>query len=326
MKNNIENIIIRVLSKEASSEEINKLNDWLQADKQNKTQFDLIKSYWNAQVTSTQQGNAEKSWIKFYNKISPSRPDQKQTKRSIPSRTGFKIASLAAAIAILFILSVTIYFPKKNTVRYYTCEVENVHPEYILADGTKISLSKNSRFIYSSEYGKKKREIELIGEAFFEVAKDTQKPFIVHTGKISVQVLGTIFNVKTDERTHSVITTLLSGSIRFDTPQKQIVLQPDQQLIYNNEKDSIIIKKVDAQIYARWKENLYRYKSKAFGKLVKEIETIYNIPITIKNPALTDIKISGSLKKDLSLDQIFTLLSQSLPFSWNWEREGIVIE
>ncbi|WP_106831309.1 FecR family protein [Parabacteroides pacaensis] len=325
MKNNIENIIIRVLSREASSEEINKLNDWLQADKQNRTQFDLIKSYWNAQVTSTLQGNAEKSWIKFYNKINSSQPSQKQIKRSISTRMWFKIASLAA-VSILFILCITTYFPKKNTIRYYTCDIKNSQPEHILSDGTKISLSKNSYFIYSSEYGKKKREIELTGEAFFEVAKDSQKPFIVHTGKVSVRVLGTVFNVKTDERTHSVITTLLSGSVRFDTPHQQLTLQPDQQLIYNNDKDSILVKKVDAEIYAIWKENLYRYKSKAFGKLIKEIETIYNTPITIRNPALTEIKISGSLKKDLSLDQIFTLLSQSLPFSWKWEGEGIFIE
>ena len=97
-------------------------------------------------------------------------------------------------------------------------------------DGTKIILNRNSRFTYSDAYGTDQRKVNLEGEAYFEVAKNPERPFIVDMGNASIRVLGTTFSVKADKGKDQITAVLLEGSIRFESPTQQVLLAPDQQL------------------------------------------------------------------------------------------------
>ena len=104
----------------------------------------------------------------------------------------------------------------------------------LLPDGSTVWLNAGSRLTYDSLYGTTLREVTLSGEAYFDVVKNPKKPFIIHTGKINIRVLGTVFNVKSYPEEQTIETSLIKGSIEVSfpsQPSKKIILKPNQKLI-----------------------------------------------------------------------------------------------
>ena len=109
-----------------------------------------------------------------------------------------------------------------------------------LPDGTMVWLNAGSRLSYGKNYNTATREVNLTGEAFFDVAHNTQKPFLIHTARIDVQVLGTSFNVKSYPTDRTTEATLIRGSIEVsikDRPSEKIILRPDEKLVVANDDE-----------------------------------------------------------------------------------------
>ena len=121
----------------------------------------------------------------------------------------------AATFVGIILLSGTIYltFLKYNTEKesLLTVNTRNEVEQLTLPDGTKVWLNKNSIFRYPKEFDENNREVHLEGEGYFEVKKNSSKPFVVHSESMQVRVLGTIFNLKTDQANRSAIATLVQG-------------------------------------------------------------------------------------------------------------------
>ena len=121
-----------------------------------------------------------------------------------------------------------LYYTNSYASEYYTLLTDEHKSDFTLEDGTVITLNKNSRLSYSNKYGKDKRDVKLEGEAYFEVSKDPDKPFLVEMNGASIVVLGTHFNVKADADSDDITATLVEGSIRFEGAKQNIVMTPNQ--------------------------------------------------------------------------------------------------
>ncbi|WP_321373076.1 FecR domain-containing protein [uncultured Draconibacterium sp.] len=188
------------------------------------------------------------------------------------------------------------------------------HSTITLSDGTKVWLNAGSRLMYPSRFVDKNREVLLIGEAFFEVSKMEDKPFIVQTPDIEIKVLGTQFNVSAypDENiAHAVLT---EGSVEISHKNqgvfdRDIVLRPGQLVAYNKQNSSTNIYDVETEYFTSWKEGYLTFTNSDLNRVVKKLERYYNIHLRYADPLDGSMRISGKLDITKSQDVIFEYMN-----------------
>lgn len=318
MENKIDHIIARVLVGEASAEDIFELSNWLNEDVSHQQEFKQLKNYWDAEISMSHSILPTLSAENLQHKI------ETQNKISHKKQVMKYLFSLTASITLIVLLSTGYLIKKTNSSdsKYYTYLTNENKTDLTLDDGTRITLNKNSRLTYSDEYGKKSRVVRLEGEAYFDVAKDSLKPFSIVMGSSSITVLGTSFNLKNEINSHNITATLVEGSICFETSGQKVVLKPGQQLTFDQESTSIDIIQVKTEEYTSWKDGLLRYKSIPFVELIQTLKEKYQVEIIIKNKKWMkrDIVVSGSFGSDQDIGQILNIISHSLPFHWTYEN------
>lgn len=230
--------------------------------------------------------------------------------------------SVAAAIIALFLLyNVPLLKSSHTEIALNTIKVPaGQRVEVMLADGTHIWLNARSEFSYPVAFNGDKREVYLKGEAFFNVAKNKDKKFIVNTGRCEVEVLGTEFNVEAyDENEFS--TALIRGSVRvFDTlqPDESVVLEPNNMVRFNNGKLTVS-PITDFNPYS-WKDGLITFKDIKFKDLMKKLEKNYAVHIVIENSNLDDYACSGKFRTSDGIEEVLRALQQDAHFVF--KREG----
>ncbi|HXB28260.1 MAG TPA: FecR family protein [Puia sp.] len=192
----------------------------------------------------------------------------------------------------------------------------------LLPDGTTVWLNAGSSLTYDSLYGNKLREVTLSGEAYFDVVKNPNKPFIIHTGKINIKVLGTVFNIKSYPGEKTIEASLIRGSIEVTFPSlsaKKIILKPNQKLIIDKTEtiSNVSINKVaTAQIpfisiqhlirygsdsaieETGWMQNRLYFNDMSFEELLKNMERKYGVSFHVADSSLDTIHFTGSFKDE----------------------------
>ena len=320
MENRINHIIARVLSGESSSDDILSLSEWLNENEKKRDEFRRLKNYWDADVAFKHSVAPALSADKLQQKINVQR---RQTARRQLWRNAIP---LIAAACLLFIFSTAffLYNTKDRTSEYYTLLAGEHTSNFTMEDGTVITLNKNSRLSYSDKYGKDNRNVKLEGEAYFEVAKDSGKPFQVEMNGASITVLGTHFNVKADAESDDITATLVEGSIRFEGAKQNIVMTPNQQLTFSRSTNKVDVKQIDTDTFTAWKDGLLKYKSIPFTKLIENLKDMYQVEIRIDDERLADpsVTVSGTFDQRQSFDQILKVISYSLPVRWT-NHDGV---
>lgn len=320
MDHEIEQIIVRNLSGEASCQDVLIFSEWLSSSDTHKDSFLKIKKYWDAEVDGMKQRDPEGTYNKLLDRIRGA--ERKSALRKLWIRY-----STAAAVAIL--IGLTGYWAgglhNNASVQYYSYITGNSISSFELPDGTEISLNKNSTLSYSSSYGKEVREVSLEGEGFFAVTKNKTKAFIVDLNGSKISVLGTVFNVKNYKKEAVTTTTLLEGSIRFETPDQQVLLKPDQQLVFDKSSNKIDMKNVSTDLVTAWKSHLIKYKSLPFKEFLDMLKERYEVEIVLLNETLAGQQVTGSFDESLTVDQILNLMKKNLSFKWKKEGDKYVI-
>lgn len=186
----------------------------------------------------------------------------------------------------------------------------------VLPDGTKVLLNADTRLSYNQSFGKGVREVTLEGEAYFEVAKDAQHPFIVHTNAMNIKVLGTVFNVRAYANEKNTQATLLEGSVEVTLNKRNernlVVLKPHEKIVVNNDPDhvtsskntdapvadiSVITVKTNTEdssvIETDWTKNKLTFDQTRYSEVFPELERWYGVTITVKDSSILTRKISG---------------------------------
>ncbi len=177
-----------------------------------------------------------------------------------------------------------------------------------LADGTKVWMNADSKLRYPISFVEEKRVVYLEGEAYFEVAKDASKPFIVSTASGEITVLGTQFNVKSYKEENSIYTTLVEGSVSFrGRTNKETILTPGYQLIYNQEQGTQELKRVNVGNYISWKDNLFQFEELSLEDIMKTLARWYDVTVTYEKEELKQLQFSGNLDKYSNIESFFKL-------------------
>lgn len=293
---------------EATDNELAQIRQWVNAGKANRETFYHERALFDAlQLNTFQKENHAR-------------------KQSVLLRK--RIGSAAAAVIVLFILYNIQVFTDKNIQAETALNTIKVpagqRVEVTLSDGTHVWLNARSEFSYPVSFNGDKREVLLKGEAFFEVAKNRDKKFIVNTGRCEVEVLGTQFNIEAYNE-NEFSTALIQGSVKVtdkSQPNESVVLEPNNSVSLNNGKLTVT-PITDFNPYS-WKEGLITFKDIHFKDLMKKLEKNFGIRIMIDNHTLDNYACSGKFRISDGIEQVLRALQQDAHFTF--EREsGTVI-
>ena len=179
-----------------------------------------------------------------------------------------------------------------------------------LSDGTKIWLNAESELTYPSHFDKDQRVVTLKGEAFFEVAKDANRPFIVEVDGVEVEVLGTSFNIAAYASDASIATTLVTGSVQL-TPEGGIteIIKPNEQYTYNKIKKESQTKIVDTKLYTSWTNGYYTFKDATINEIITKLARWHNIDYQFENEQIKGTRFSLSIQKETSLVDLIDIIN-----------------
>jgi ferric-dicitrate binding protein FerR (iron transport regulator) len=226
------------------------------------------------------------------------------------------IARIAATFLLLVALGGGIFYmmPFHSRSAGMTIQVSADRQQtVVLPDGTHVRLNTGSRLLYPSDMNEReKRQVTLTGEAFFEVAKNPDKPFLIDAGEAEVKVLGTVFNVKTTSRKNEIVVAVQEGKVLFKGKEKDrgVILTANQVGTWK-EKDGVTKVDQPAQNYFSWFEHFLEFDNVPLPRVVEQLEIIFDTDIELLNPDLNDKHFTAYMR-GASVDEVMNQLALSL--------------
>ena len=309
------NLIAKKLAGEASPGELKELESALRLDPDLHYSLEALQDMWKKQ-SEEETAQSEIAFQRHMDRMHSLGMDMGHTGPSIhleefpdsPNRfQKWKILAFLSAGFILLFLGyyfLNIKGPSPVAPQKPVWEVvtrNGSKSNILLPDGSSVWLNAGSRLTYDSLYGTTLREVTLSGEAYFDVVKNPKKPFIIHTGKINIRVLGTVFNVKSYPGDRTIETSLIKGSIEVSfpsQPSKKIILKPNQKLIIDKTESNAngntdrgvsgIVPLISIQHLIRigsdssitetgWMENRLYFNDMSFHDLLENMERKYGV-------------------------------------------------
>ena len=196
--------------------------------------------------------------------------------------------------------------------------------QVVLADGTKVWLNSASRLIYPQSFMGKERWVVLSGEAFFDVAHDAERPFIVETSRMNVKVLGTRFNVNDYEYNEEVSTTLVNGSVEiFSGGQQAFRLVPGEQA-YGKENE-LEKREVNVRLYTSWIDGKFLFNNTELEEIAKQISRWYDVEIFFSSENVKKVRFTGAIVKFKPLDDLVRMIESTSQVRFSVKGKTIVI-
>ena len=303
-------LLHKMFNGEATDNELTQIRQWVNADKMNRETFYHERALFDAlQLNAFQKGNHVR-------------------KQSIPLWKW--IGSAAAAVIALFLLYNIPVFTTKNIqpeIALNTIKVPaGQRVEVTLSDGTHIWLNARSEFSYPASFNGNTREVRLKGEAFFDVAKDRNKKFIVNTGRCEVEVLGTQFNVEAYDDRESVKTTLVEGSVDVQAGGEKVRLIPHEQLQYHKNTAEMEVREVNVREIIAWKNGWFVFDNTTLGEIVKTLQRWYNIEVEFIRPELEHLRFTGDLSRYDSFDAVIRMFEDTKKLNMSVISNRLIVD
>jgi len=230
---------------------------------------------------------------------------------SLQEKTGNQIKADSALLSYLSTENVLetsreIVFNKLSVPRGGEFRIE-------LEDGTKVWINSASRLRYPVVFTEESREVYLEGEAYFEVRRDSTRPFIVHAGKQNVIVLGTSFGITCYAGEVNDYTTLVSGRVRVELEpgMQTFELEPGMQVMYNKASGTVMERKVDVAEFVSWKEGKYIFKQKRLEDILSTLSRWYDFEVFYGNADVKEVLFSGELRRFDDFNYLLRLIERT---------------
>jgi ferric-dicitrate binding protein FerR (iron transport regulator) len=198
--------------------------------------------------------------------------------------------------------------------------------QLMLQDGTEVWLNAQSILKYPSRFSKKNREVEIIGEAFFDVAKEKKRPFIVTTQSIGMEVLGTAFNVYSYPEANYIRTDLVEGSIKVynaNDDKNGIILKPNEQVTIQGNK--MTVGNTGNPDHLLWRNGIYAFSNERLIDIFKKLELYYDTTVKVEDPEIFDVRYTGKFRQRDGIDEILRILQKIQSFKIESDRDKNII-
>lgn len=319
--NRIEILITRCISGEASTEEYQELQLWIESSKENFTVFQQYRNIWNNSENneSLRTIDVDHSYHKVMRRVG--------TKSSFSTIWKYW-RNIAAFLLIPLITANILYFLLRSETP--SIEKEPVYNEIYasfgtrsaikLPDGSSLWLNSGSRLKYPEKFFGNERRVFLTGEAYFEVESNPKRPFIVETSSVTVKATGTKFNVSGYVCDNETDVTLVTGKVEVKMTDdynnlNSTELEENQHLTFNKNEGTSEIVTGDTYKYVSWKDGKLIFRDEPLSYVVKKLGQIFNVDIELRGEELQNYTYRATFK-DESLEEILKLLKISSPVDY----------
>ncbi|UCS94329.1 FecR domain-containing protein [Echinicola marina] len=327
--------VIYLLKKQAGNQRLElseqvELRDWIDRSPQNKELFEqlqdsTLRDQWLDQIRGY---NTSQALERVHNRISRPSFTREKTPASKNGVLRKTILSIAASLVLLLGIGYFFRYELLNIlapVKMETMLTSKAERKTIaLPDGTQVWLSPGSVLEYPMEFRGPVREVNLKGEAFFEVQPDKQHPFIILSGQLETKVLGTSFNLTAYEGDEDVTVTLLEGAVSLkpagEKNKSPTILHPNEQAVFEKENRSIRKEMVtDARKYLSRRNGIFRYEAARLEEVVQDMERQYGVKIQLDS-SMVNREYYGTMNTE---DELLVMLEKiSLVMNAGWYGAG----
>lgn len=314
-------LLIKFLLKETSEEESITVQNWLNAAPSNESHFKQFKQIWESskKLSGQSQVNGDEAWKRFKQRTTAAeaapRPLVQPLKALYP---WLKIAAvfvlIAAAWAVYSILS---------PVTYTELASGNTISKQLLPDGSEVTLNKNAQLSYASNF-KRNRSVRLQhGEAFFNVAHDKSRPFVIDVDKVSILVVGTSFNVKhLNEQTEVIVE---SGIVKVSLGASETALHKGEKVVIKNGISKLGKEQNTDQLYNYYRSKEFILNNTPLLRVIEVLNEAYGVQILISDPLIKNKTINTTLKTTASLDYNLGIICEPLDINFVRNENQIVL-
>ncbi len=303
-----DDLLVKVMLGEASPEERQQAEDWVAAHPDNHRYYQNFRLIWESSKTLEKQSTADPdaAWVRFKAKTLRQPP----VIPFKPART--RIWWAAAAAAIVMIASVWWFFPASQTDSEPLMALrsdEQVRKD-TLPDGSVVTLNKHSSLTYAPAFGKTTvREVNLTGEAFFDVRPDKSRPFTIHVNEVTVTVLGTSFNIRSNAGSTEVIVE--TGLVQVANTHEMTRAWPGEKVIAVRTRETLAKEAVRNDLYSFYRTGKLVCRETPLHELVSALNEAYDADIVIGNPTIRNLRISTVFEQE-SLPDVLNIIRETL--------------
>ena len=272
--------------------------------------------------------DVDREWERLFSSI------EKKTISKMKTRGLFlQYMKYAAAVVLGIGISLsTLYLTNQenlSTVGNYKLVTSKGEKSYLqLPDGTKVWLNSCTTLEYAENYGHSNRSIYLDGEAYFEVAKNKDLPFVVKANGIDVKAIGTAFNVSAYMEDSQLTTTLFNGKVAVQPTltKQEVLLEPNQVAVYDKSRNKIEVVPYDKKLFAQWRGGFLSFEMMYPQDITKLLERNYNVVFRYENQGIKKLRFSGSFRNNEDLSEILNVIKTNTGIRYQILKDTIVIK
>jgi len=302
-------LVSKFIAGEASPEEAILVNDWIDASEENKIYFMRLEQAWTLEKNTS--GSTRKKEM-VWSALEKEKNKTQQSKKKL----GISPYRLAAAILLLISVSAVLYFfniSKQNpsVIVWETRQTSNEIAELNLPDGSAVKVNRNSVIKWQRKFDGSNREILLEGEAYFDVAHDPGKPFVITTPEVKLKVLGTAFNVLDNKEQNEIEAIVTRGKVLMYTPEHQIIIEAGMKGIYHKQTKALVLVKTKSNNSIAYATHSLSFSSTTLKDVSDQLSKAYGVKFVFENKKIQECRLTTEYQ-DKSLAFIMDVISESL--------------
>jgi len=326
-KKSIEKLCAKAITGQITSQEKERLDQWLQESKENQKYFDELTQVWELvpKPDSDFQANTFFEWNQFERNVMQQSVLLSDRKMVLWRQPAFKRMLRPALAGLAVLLCVLAWQMKVGFSLYQTVLTQNGQTkEVTLTDGTRIRLNAGSKLQYPKHFSAKERQIKLAGEAFIQVTKNS-KPFIVETKQARTRVLGTQFNVwARGEETRVIVTEGLVRLSSRKSDQNSVDISPGQMSRVVARQNPEIPIQTNSDLYLGWLDGKLIFEKASLGEAIDEIERMYDVSVRL-DTSLSKQLLTAQFN-DQSIDTVLTKICLAFNTEYIFESGVYIIQ
>lgn len=313
-------LISRYLSGNTNAAEQQELEQWVLADPANKQQFIAFKKAW---MLSSMQKPKDVQVGAMWDRTAKALFQEAKVRKMPLNKGRNRWLQIAAAVLVLIVSAVLIYRHFQSPQPFFA-ETTTVTMPFDLADGTRVTLNKSSsiRFLAENEDGE--REVQLTGDAFFDVARDEEAPFVIETQQVEIEVLGTSFYVDSRTSQSAIQVIVQSGQVAVRAGNQEVILNKDEQAIFQKDGNQLLKQANQDANYLALKSGELVFQETPLEAAIFALNRQFDADIKIGEEALRTCSITSTFKNK-SLAAVLTILESSFGIKSVQQGEEIVL-
>lgn len=305
-------LITKFLAGEANADEVAQVNSWRHASEANSYAFAEMETLWKQSTRATSHNKVEVDVEKGWQKLNARIEAEKEDKSAIPEAKTKNLYYYLARIAAVLVVGMGLYWlydsvnPSENVVLATSDHVLND----TLPDGSTISLNLHSQLIYESSFGDQNRRVTLIGEGYFNVQHDAQRPFVIEAHNATVTVLGTSFYVRAYDSLANVTVGVKEGTVKVITREMEQIIQAGETIVIDKASQELqTVEPFDPNILF-WETETLIFQNERLEVVFETLRRNYNAVFVVEHNPILDCSLTARFYGE-DIDQILEGISAS---------------